>query len=93
MTDPKKAFEERMNDFQFRTYTPQFKPGDVVEFTGQTKEQRLWGNNDDAYASDLIVGRHYVVDGVFPHHWHTKLSLRHTTGSFNSVCFALVGEI
>jgi hypothetical protein len=30
---------------------------------------------------------------VFPHHWHTKLSLQHATGSFNSVCFALVGEI
>ena len=82
-----------MNDFQSRSYTPQFKPGDVVEFTGQTIEQKRWGNNDDAYASDLIVGRHYIVDGVFPHHWHTKLSLRQTTGSFNSVCFALVGEI
>jgi hypothetical protein len=70
-------------------YQTSFKPGDIVVFNGQTKEQKNWGGNDDAN-SYLILGREYEVETVVTHSWHTKLILRYVSGRFNSACFGLV---
>jgi hypothetical protein len=68
-------------------YTPPFEPGDTVVFKGQSEEQRRWGGHTDA--SDLTVGRHYVVDHLEVHSWHTRVFLKNVPGRYNSVCFGL----
>jgi len=62
------------------------KEGDIVQYTGCTKEQIRWGNNDDP-RSFLILGREYTIEKVEVHSQHTKVKLRHKMGMFNSVCF------
>ena len=62
--------------------------GQVVRFTGQTKEQQNWGGNDDANAK-LVVGEEYVIRKIETHSWHTKLHFENIEGRFNSVCFEL----
>ena len=74
------------------TFQTEFNVDDVVVFTGQSEEQRRWGNNDDATES-LIVGKEYIVESVVRYSQHAKLKLRNKSGRFNSVCFDLVGVI
>ena len=74
------------------TFQTEFNVDDVVVFTGQSEEQRRWGNNDDANEF-LIVGKEYVVESVVRYSQHTKLKLRNKNGRFNSVCFDLVGVL
>ena len=65
------------------------KVGDKVKFTGCTKEQIQWGNNDDPNPS-LRLNDLYYVDGVEIRSQHTKLELKGINGRFNSVCFEKV---
>ena len=60
----------------------------VVEYTGCSKEQIRWGNNDDPTLS-LVVGKEYTIEKVDVHSQHTKIKLYNKVGWFNSVCFKL----
>lgn len=64
--------------------------GDVVEYIGCSIEQIRWGNNDTS--SMLIVGGEYIVSNVEIHSQHTKISIAHKNGKFNSVCFRKVSS-
>ncbi len=64
-------------------YRPQ--AGDEVTFTGYTKPQVLWGNNDTP--DMLTIGETYTIESVAVHASHTKVSLVGVTGKFNSVHF------
>lgn len=66
------------------------KSGDHVRFIGCSKEQILWGSNDDPN-SLLFIGDKYYVEKVEVHSYHTKLVLRGVSGKFNSVCFEKIG--
>jgi hypothetical protein len=68
------------------------KEGDIVQYTGCTKEQIRWGNNDDP-RSLLIVGKEYAIEKVEVHSQHTKVKLRHKMGMFNSVCFKRIQDL
>ena len=68
------------------------KEGDIVQYTGCTKEQIRWGNNDDP-RSLLIVGKEYTIEKVEVHSQHTKVKLRHKMGMFNSVCFKTTQDL
>jgi hypothetical protein len=63
-----------------------FNEGDLVRFIGCSKEQIMWGNNDDPNSS-LIIGKVYKVDKVDIRSSHTKITLEGILGRFNSVCF------
>jgi hypothetical protein len=63
-----------------------FKKGDLVRFAGCTKEQIMWGNNDDPNGV-LSVGKLYTVSDVDIRSSHTKIYLEGIPGRFNSVCF------
>ena len=73
-------------------YTPKYKAGDKVKFTGATKEQTRWGGCDDPYSFNLKEGKTYTITDVHFHSWHTKLELQDRNGKFNSVCFELVEQ-
>ena len=60
----------------------------IVEYTGCSKEQIRWGNNDDP-TSYLIIGKEYIVEKVDVRSQHTKIKLYNKIGWFNSVCFEL----
>ena len=60
--------------------------GDRVRFLGASKEQTMWGSNDDPNPV-LTVGETYDVESREVHSWHTKLKLVGFDGRFNSVCF------
>ena len=64
----------------------EFSVGDTVTFLGCTKEQILWGNNDDPNPI-LLRNDLYYVEHVEIHSQHTKIKLRGIEGKFNSVCF------
>ena len=64
-----------------------FKVGDKVVFIGTTDEQVAWGNNDDPRLFLIPNTVTYVVENVDIHSQHTKLTLNHINGKFNSVCF------
>lgn len=59
--------------------------GQIVIFTGCSKEQEQWGHNDSP--DSLSVGNRYVISKVEEHSWHTKIMLEGIDGCFNSVCF------
>lgn len=63
--------------------------GDKVKFTGCSKEQVMWGNNNDPNLS-LKVNQVYEIQDVERHSQHTKLTLVGIDGKFNSVCFEKV---
>ena len=65
------------------------RSGDHVKFLGCSKEQILWGNNDDPN-SLLFVGDQYYVEKVEIYSQHTKIHLRGVKGRFNSTCFEKV---
>ncbi len=65
------------------------KIGDRVKFTGCTKEQQRWGNNDDP-TGKLVVGSEYIIAAFKEHSLHTKINLEGIDGQFNSVCFDIV---
>ena len=65
------------------------KKNDIVEYIGCSQEQINWGNNDDP-RSYLIVGKHYEIEKVDVHSYHTKIKLYNKMGWFNSVCFKQV---
>jgi hypothetical protein len=67
----------------------EFRAGNTVRYIGCTKEQILWGNNDDP-TNILIENQNYYVEHVFVHSQHTKIELRGVKGKFNSVCFEKV---
>lgn len=61
--------------------------GDYVKYTGCTKEQTRWGNNDDP-VNQLTVNGIYCVTKVNIRSSHTKISLHgYEKFKFNSVCF------
>lgn len=60
--------------------------GDFVKYTGCSKEQIRWGNNDDPNDQLMINGIYYVTK-VDVRSSHTKITLRNIQGRFNSVCF------
>ena len=62
------------------------KKGEVVEFTGCSKDQHAWGNHTGDFTK-LTVGGRYTVERVEIHSWHTKIFLKGIDVSFNSVCF------
>ena len=63
------------------------KKGDKVKYIGCSKEQILWGNNDDP-TGILEVGTTYKVASVDIHSQHTKITLEGFPGRFNRVCFS-----
>ena len=65
------------------------KVNDQVKFIGCSKEQILWGNNDDPN-STLCLNDLYYVENVEIHSQHTKLQLKGIVGKYNSVCFEKV---
>ena len=67
-----------------------FKVGDKVIFTGSIDEQVAWGNNDDPRLFLIPNTVTYVVKNVEVRSQHTKLTLEHINGRFNSVCFRKV---
>lgn len=60
--------------------------GNFVKFIGCSKEQILWGNNDNPNTI-LSIGSVYKISKVDIHSSHTKISLEGIIGRFNSVCF------
>lgn len=67
-----------------------FNVDDKVIFIGATDEQVAWGNNDDPRFILIPNTVTYVVENVEVHSQHTKLTLKHINGKFNSVCFEKV---
>jgi hypothetical protein len=67
----------------------EFQIGDVVMFTGSTKEQTAWGGNDDPYQY-FKEGDTAEIKSVDVHSYHTKLHFVGISGKFNSVCFRKV---
>jgi hypothetical protein len=63
-----------------------FKKGDLVKFTGCSREQIQWGNNDDP-SNFLEIDNIYKVANVDIHSQHTKITLDGIPGRYNSVCF------
>lgn len=64
--------------------------GDTVRFIGCSKEQILWGSNDDPNLL-LFLNDFYYVERVEVHSQHTKIEIRGLPGKkFNSVCFEVV---
>ena len=60
--------------------------GDRVEFIGGViPEQVRWANTD--YPTELVIGKHYVVESVSVGRYCTKLVLNNVQGIFNSVHF------
>jgi len=60
--------------------------GDSVEFLGGViPEQVTWAGTD--YPSQLIIGRHYVVETVKIFPSYTHITLKNKQGTFNSVHF------
>jgi hypothetical protein len=68
------------------------EPGDVVKYIGCSKEQIMWGGNDDPAKSSLVVGHEYIVGDVKVHSQHTKITVLNKSGRFNSVCFKKVSS-
>lgn len=64
--------------------------GDQIKFIGCSKEQILWGNNDDPN-STLRLNDLYYVERIEVHSQHTKLELKGIKGKYNSVCFEKIG--
>lgn len=63
--------------------------GDRVEFLGGViPEQVKWAGTD--YPSQLIIGRHYVVESVKIFPAYTHITLENKQGTFNSVHFKQV---
>jgi hypothetical protein len=60
--------------------------GDLVRFIGCSREQIMWGNNDDPN-NILEVGKVYKIETVDVRSQHTKLTLEGIPGRYNSVCF------
>jgi hypothetical protein len=67
-----------------------FEVGDKVVFTGSTDEQVAWGNNDDPRLFLIPNTVRYIIKDVDIHSQHTKLTLEHINGRFNSVSFKKV---
>jgi len=65
------------------------KKNDTVKYIGCTKEQILWGNNDDP-RNLLFIGEKYMIEKVDVHRQHTKVKLYGKMGWYNSVCFETV---
>lgn len=72
----------------YESYKPQ--TGDIVRFTGWTKEQVAWGNNATPHM--LTLNHNYVIESVDVHRYHTKVTLRGVdkTMKFNSVHFEFI---
>ena len=64
---------------------------DYVKYTGCSKEQVRWGNNDDPEPF-LVQGGIYYVENTIVRSSHTKLVLRGVQGQFNSVSFERIGK-
>ena len=71
-------------------YIETIEKDDYVKYTGCSKEQVRWGNNDTPYM--LIVGRTYTISWVEVHSQHTKVSIKGVDDNmkFNSVHFCHV---
>ena len=65
------------------------KKNDTVKYIGCTKEQILWGNNDDP-RNLLFIGEKYMIEKVDVHSQHTKVKLYGKMGWYNSVCFEII---
>ena len=63
--------------------------GDKVEFLGGVIPEQVKFACAD-YPSHLIVGRIYEVERADVQKWYTKITLKHTSGAFNSVHFRIV---
>jgi len=72
-------------------YIEVIEKDDYVKYTGCTKEQVRWGNNDDPEPLLVHGGIYYVQDTIIKSS-HTKLILRGVKGKFNSVCFERIGK-
>lgn len=63
-----------------------FKPGEIVVFNGQSEAQRKYCGSDANAV--LVVGREYEVESVDLRRWSCRITLKHKSGRFNSVCFS-----
>ncbi|MDD3263414.1 MAG: hypothetical protein PHT94_00800 [Candidatus Nanoarchaeia archaeon] len=73
-----------------RDYNYEFKVGDVVRFVDYDPDQVKWGSNDDPIKKGLVKNDYYTIDSVDVRSWHTKLTLKEKSGSFNSAHFQFI---